>query len=450
MITGTVPRWQIFPAPDPTEIYWANHTPNVGSCYRQTLYCIGILLSFVLVIFWIIPVTFATGLANLQTIASLPGLGWLSTFVGANATVKSIIEGFLPQLIIIIFFILLVPIIELIVRKFFLPLNRTDKIRYVIIIYFIFKVVNIYCAGLLSNSFWKIINQLELIAEQPITLANLLGEAVPAQAIFFINYVTVAALRESMLALWKPGALVFERLGLCCLASTPRDLRDLYIPEMFIFQVSYPDRIFVLIVVLCYSNIAPLILPFGFLYFVFMTLTETHRLLYVCRRKSLGGGLVWCTMFNQGCFGVGMYGVTMLGVFATKKFVAGVVISILVVLAVILFAYCMNKRWFPTAYYGSYDSMIKHNKIIPANSNVFHNLYVHPSLLPVPPEKLEFYGTEGETVQTVPLNQKPLPQENDKLSEMNSDTDLSVEQRKETPGTSPTDHSENESSHKNY
>jgi len=380
-----------------------------------------------LILFWIIPVGFATGLANLQTIASIPGLSVFATFIDANATVKAIIEGFLPQIVIIIFFIILVPLIDLIVNKFFLPLNRTEKIRSVIIIYFAFKIVNIYCAGLLSNSFWSIIDQLEVIFESPILLANLLGLAVPAQAIFFINYILVAALRESMMSLWKPGALVGLLLGLCCLAKTPRDYRELYRPEMFIYRETFPDRMFVLVLILCYANIQPLILPFGFMYFVFMTIADTHRILYVCRQKCPGGGLMWCTMFNQGCFAVGVYGITMLGVFAIKKFVAGIVISILIVILVIVFAIYMNKRWFPISRYGSYDSMFKHNKVVPPSSDIYHNQYVHPSLLPIPQDELEYYGDE---IVSGPENKKVPHRDNAELDEMNSETEPSQSQIK--------------------
>jgi len=382
-----------------------------------------------LIVFWIIPFAVATGLSNLQTIASIPGFGLLVTFIDFNSTIKSIVEGFLPQLIIIIFFIILLPLIDLIVNKTFLPLYRTEKIRSVIIVYFAFKIVNIYCAGLLTNSFWSIINQLETIVEEPVTLVNILGKAVPAQAIFFINFVVVAALTGTMLKLWKPGTLVSEGLGLCCLATTPRDYRELYRPEQFTYRDSIPDMIFILVVVLCYSNVQPLILPFGILYFFLLSLVETHRLNYVCRQKSLGGGLMWCTMFNMGCFGVGVYGVTMLGVFALKQFVAGVIISILVVVCVIVFACYMNQRWFPTAHFGSYASMVKHNRFVPASSDVFRNLYVRPSMLPVPPEQLEFYDDLDEVVE-VNSNKKPLSPDNANLSEMNSETGTEPSQTK--------------------
>jgi hypothetical protein len=433
IITGTEPRWQVFPAPNPKEVYWRNHTPNVGSITRRMMFILGIIIFFCLIVFWIIPVAAATGLSNLQTIASIPGFGALVTFAASNAIVKSIIEGFLPQLVIIIFYIILIPLIGLLVNKTFFPLNRTEKIRSVMTIYFTFKIVNIYCAGLLTNSFWTIIDKLETIVAQPIVLINLLGEAVPAQAIFFINYILVAALRDSFLALWKPGALVSEGLGLCCLATTPRDYRELYRPEMFFYRGSFPDRMFVLILVLCYSNIAPLILPFGILYFLLMIITETHRLLFVCRQKSFGGGLLWCTMFNQGCFGAGLYAVTMLGVFILKTFVAGIVISILVLVAIVVFAVYMNRRWFPIAEYGSYDRMMKYNKIVPESDGVFHNLYVTPSLLPVAQDKLEYYGDDGddghlEKAEQESSNKNHLTPDNPNLSEMNSETERSKSQ----------------------
>jgi hypothetical protein len=66
-------------------------------------------LVFLLIFFWMIPVAFASSIANLTTLTSL--LPFLVPILDLSATVKGFIEGFLPGLILIIFFAILVKFI---------------------------------------------------------------------------------------------------------------------------------------------------------------------------------------------------------------------------------------------------------------------------------------------------------------------------------------------------
>uniref|UniRef100_A0A6B2L2P2 CSC1/OSCA1-like 7TM region domain-containing protein n=1 Tax=Arcella intermedia TaxID=1963864 RepID=A0A6B2L2P2_9EUKA len=396
IIAGNTPKWQVYPAPDPRDVFWKNHSPNVGSFQRTLWFLVGIAMEFFLILFWIFPTTFAAGLSNLEAIKYYPELAWLQPFVVwlENHHLRTFVEGFLPQVVILFFFLILLPFIRIIVNMTTIPLNRTEKIHSIIIIYFTFKIVNIYCTGLLTASFFKIFDQLRAIIEQPITLLQLLGAVVPTQVLFFLNFVTTSALRESMLRLWRPWSLVSELFSLYCCAVTPRDFKRIYKPEVFEYYEAYPDKAFILVIVLCYSNISPLILIFGNLYFMLMYITETYRLLYVCKSKSPAFGMLWSTAFNQACAGLILYHLTMIGVFVLNQFLYGAIIALLMLLFVVYFTYFMNTRWYPIAYYGSMESLTEKDEIVPATSSIFkkENVYCHPSLLPIPRKKREDFG----------------------------------------------------------
>jgi len=178
----------------------------------------------------------------------------------------------------------------------------------------------------------------------------------------------------------------------------------MYKPEVFEYYEAYPDKAFIFVIVLCYSSIAPLILLFGLLYFLIMYLTETYRLLYVCESKSHSGGMLWTTGFNQVCFGVGLYHVTMIGIFLLNQYIYGAAIGFIMLLWIIGFTYYMNTRWYPIAYYGSMESLVEEDELVPPDSDVFGYVYCHPSLLPIPLNKQEFFGVAQQSFSPSPEN----------------------------------------------
>jgi hypothetical protein len=90
-------------------------------------------ITVMLVLFWIIPVGFATTFANLSTISGISWMSWLVTVLGmlfiniqlnfpdAIPVLRSIIEGLLPHIVLIIFFMILKPILAKIINTFDKP-----------------------------------------------------------------------------------------------------------------------------------------------------------------------------------------------------------------------------------------------------------------------------------------------------------------------------------------
>jgi len=196
---------------------------------------------------------------------------------------------------------------------------------------------------------------------------------------------------------------------------TPRDYRRLYKPEVFEYYEAYPDKAFILVIVLCYSNIAPLILVFGLVYFLLMYGTESYRLLYVCRSKSHSGGEYWSIAFNEVCFGLILYNTTMTGILSLKGIFYGAVIGFLLILVVIYFCYYMNRWWHPILYFGAMEVLVQSDNIIEHDNEEFRQAYRHPGLKPIPEKKQEWYGEEEEQIfngyihDNVDMDVEPIP-----------------------------------------
>merc|ERR1711991_985359 len=84
--------WAVEPAPHPKTVDWSalrvNHVP------RWIRSLIVNIVTFLLIFFWMIPVTFAASLANLQTLSTV--LPFLTPLLDAAPAAKGFIEGFLP------------------------------------------------------------------------------------------------------------------------------------------------------------------------------------------------------------------------------------------------------------------------------------------------------------------------------------------------------------------
>jgi len=239
-----------------------------------------------------------------------------------------------------------------------------------------------------------LIFRLQCIVAEPVLLLQILAVTVPTQATFFMNFITVSGLRDSMLRLWRPWAILGELFGLCCMI-TPRDKRRLYKPEVFEYHEAYPDKAFILFIVLAYTNISPLIILFGLVYFIIMYISDGYRLLYVCKSKSHSGGMLWSNVFNAIGVGVIFYDITMIGVFLTRQKIVQyfAVSSILLMMGVIIFyLYYMNDKWYTIAFYGPMEALVDNIDVL--QEEKYQYSYLHPCLKSIPLHKQECYDPE--------------------------------------------------------
>ena len=92
-------------APEPRDVYWPNM--RLTPAQRSMRKIIAQVLTVLLVFFWSIPVTFVASLTTLEALSSNPGLGWIDDIVSLSPVLKGFLEGFLPTLAVLIFYLLL-------------------------------------------------------------------------------------------------------------------------------------------------------------------------------------------------------------------------------------------------------------------------------------------------------------------------------------------------------
>lgn len=76
------------------------------------------------------------------------------------------------------------------------------------------------------------------------------------------------------------GPILVQQFYKTFLCKTPRDYAEVFAPRMYNFGWGYPVPVFMFVVILVYSTIAPLILVFGVIYFAMTYLVCKYQLLY--------------------------------------------------------------------------------------------------------------------------------------------------------------------------
>lgn len=162
-------------------------------------------------------------------------------------------------------------------------------------LFFYWDVFNVFLGAMLGGS---ILGELNTFLNNPAQIWSALGSAIPASALFFINYVAYRALVMAWFRLLYPSMAivtsVLKWMRIMPLSRTAHDKafdcpprncrygRDIGIPVMMNF-----------VMVLAYALVAPLVLPFGLVYFALLWAVWRYQSLYVYQRQYESGGQMW-------------------------------------------------------------------------------------------------------------------------------------------------------------
>lgn len=319
--------WVVEPAPQPDNIVWDSlHVSHINRWLRSLIVNI---VTFLLIFFWLIPVAFASSLSNLQTLSTL--LPFLTPLLSLSPVITGFIEGFLPGLVIIIFFAILVSYI-------ITPLASAEGQNSVSIIhrsifnkYFLFLLFNVFLGSSLASG---ILNVLADIIANPSSIVTLLAVTIPAQGSYFMKYLMIISLSSFALALWRPGALVGRWIIQKWFAITPRTKRNAEGPYYFPLHVNYAMHCLVFVIATCYSTMNPLILPFALIYYGLAYLSARYNLIYVYTPKNDSGGDIFPAVFTRLCWSLVFYQVVVGAVLGVSQFPPAAVLVVIVFLQI--------------------------------------------------------------------------------------------------------------------
>ena len=180
---------------------------------------------------------------------------------------------------------------------------------------FVCASFNVFFAFTVSGTLFDTLGR---IVESPKEAVALLGSALPACATFFITYTALYFFVGYGLELSRIGPLLAYRLAALS-AVTEEERRAAWTPAPMASYITVPRDLLILTLGLCYAVIAPLILPFTFLYFLFGLLVYRHQVLNVYTPVWEGGGSMWPQIQTQVLFALATAQLTLIGYFGLKQ-----------------------------------------------------------------------------------------------------------------------------------
>lgn len=177
------------------------------------------------------------------------------------------------------------------------------------------QLINVYVTvGLGSKNFAE---QLVGFLRNPQSIVDVLGKSVPAVSLYFCNLMIVkifAAIPIEMLRPWQLSTIHIMYASMDTRKATRRDLRSgAFFAWPMLYGWVYPQLLMVLMIMMTYSTIAPLLPPFGVLFFMFAYVMYKYQLLYVYINEYQSGGFMWYAVFSRCIVALLFASITLLG-----------------------------------------------------------------------------------------------------------------------------------------
>ncbi|KAN0033319.1 hypothetical protein ACTA71_002743 [Dictyostelium dimigraforme] len=358
-------------APDPNDVYW----PNIHIGGKQ-LYFRGLIimvLTFLLIFFYTIPIAFISGFSNLGTLAKIKAFSWLVTLINKSPTLTSFLTGFLPGLALMIFLALLVPILTMF-SKFRGYYSNSDIEASVFSKYFLFLVFNVFLVSAIAGTIFQSISA---IIDNPPSITTTLANSLGGLSYAMINYVLLAATGLTM-NLLRISDLLVDQFKLKFICKTKREIDDTESSEHFKYGQLYAYNLLVLQLCFAYSTLSPFILVFGVWYFGVSYLVHKYNIIWVNRAHITQ--LLYPMSFRRTMIGLLIYHLLMIGTFNIYSFYYGSFILVPFFLTILFWIYCEY-----TFYSVSKNGLLDSNQSSKSNQNsqnsINNNLNEKSSLL---------------------------------------------------------------------
>ncbi|KAK9070105.1 hypothetical protein SSX86_010504 [Deinandra increscens subsp. villosa] len=298
-------------APEPRDVYWDNLAiPYVELKVRRLLMAVAL---FGLTFCFMVPIAFVQTLANLEGIQK--AVPFLRPLIEIGS-VKSIIQGYLPGIILKIFLILL-PTIIMTMSKIegftalsTLETHSAEK-------YHLFLLVNVFLGSIITGTALQQLK--EFMQQSPTEIPKTVGVSIPMKATFFITYVMVDGWSGVAAEILRLVPLIVFHLKNAFLVKTEKDREEAMDAGSLTWAVSEPRIQLYFLLGLVYSTVTPILLPFIVVFFAFAYLVFRHQIINVYDQKYESGATFWPDVHRQIIIGLMISQFLFLGLLNTKR-----------------------------------------------------------------------------------------------------------------------------------
>mmetsp|Transcript_45809 Transcript_45809/g.67615 ORF Transcript_45809/g.67615 Transcript_45809/m.67615 type:complete len:922 (-) Transcript_45809:416-3181(-) len=293
-INGKVDCMDVIPAPEPEGIIWENvplpkKRELVMKFQAALLWSTGIL-------FWAVPVTFVTSLANLDSIMRSLGVETIP-----SGFLYGIISGLLPVWALALLMYFLPSAIDFVAVKFIKMKSYAQVDEYTFFWHQLYQFANLWFLIIGGSIF----NQIDELLNEPRSVIKLIASAMTGSSVFFLQMVIFGTFANFCMEL-----SMLPRYGMTLVnwaiqkdTLTQRMLDEAKKPPSISWGVQLPPMIFIFLVSVVYMPIVPIMDVFVVPYFGLAYLVWKHQCLHVYAQRCEGGGVIWEVLFSflMGC-----------------------------------------------------------------------------------------------------------------------------------------------------
>ncbi|XP_030553330.2 LOW QUALITY PROTEIN: CSC1-like protein ERD4 [Rhodamnia argentea] len=361
--------WNVMEAPEPRQVIWTNLT--IKFFERQTRQYIIYIIVALTIFFYMIPITFVSAFTTMQNLKKY--LPFLKPVVKI-AAIRTVLEAYLPQIALIVFLALLPKLLLFLSKLEGIP-SQSHIERAASGKYFYFTVLNVFIGVTVGGTLFATFKTIE---KHPNSLLPVLAASLPGNATFFLTFVALKFFVGYGLELSRIVPLIIFHLKRKYLCKTEADIKEAWYPGDLGYATRVPGDMLIVTITLCYSVIAPLILPFGVVYFGLGWLILRNQALKVYVPSYESYGRMWPHMHMRILAALLLYQLTMLAYFGAKKFYYAPLL-VPVIIATLIFCYVCNKKFYGFFRYPALEVASHEMKETPHMERIFRT-YVPPSL----------------------------------------------------------------------
>ncbi|XP_073017119.1 calcium permeable stress-gated cation channel 1-like isoform X1 [Primulina eburnea] len=297
-------------ASEPRDIYWNNLAiPYLSLTVRRLIASVAF---FFLTFFFMIPITIVQSLANLEGIEKIAP--FLKSVIELHF-IKSLIQGFLPGIILKIFLIVL-PSILMIMSKFEGFLSISSLERRSALRHYIFNFVNVFLVSVIAGTAFQQLNS--FLHKSANEIPRTIGVAIPMKATFFITYIMIdgwAGVAGEILRL-KP--LIFFHIRNFFLVKTEKDREEAMNPGSIGFNTGEPRIQLYFLLGLVYAVVTPVLLPFILVFFVLAYVVFRHQIINVYNQRYESAASFWPDVHGRIISALVFSQLMLMGLLSTK------------------------------------------------------------------------------------------------------------------------------------
>ena len=258
----------------PDDIVWENLSLSTYARYVKKILANAFLT--VLIIFWAIPVAVVGAISNINFLISK--VHFLKFINNLPSFLLGLITGLLPVIALAVLMSLVPPIIRK-AGKISGCLTVQQVESYCQTWYFAFQVVQVFLVVTFGSAATSVVTAL---IDDPTSALRLLSEKIPPASNFYLSYICLQGLTIPSGLLLQLVALILAQFLGKILDSTPRAKWNRWnILGSPLWSVVYPAYQLIIVIALVYAIIAPLILGFSAVAFLFIYFAFLYQLVYV-------------------------------------------------------------------------------------------------------------------------------------------------------------------------